>query len=143
MPFNDHNYGVGSSSYEAAGKQEGVAQLVDNFYENMDTFPEAKIIRNMHPKDLAESRRKLTYFLCGWLGGPKLYSEHYGSISIPGFHKPFAIEETERDAWLLCMKKAIISQPYEETFKTYLYQQISIPAERVRAASAEQRFGEK
>jgi len=143
MQIKDKIYGTGDSSYKAAGELSGVTQLVDTFYANMDTFPEAKTIRNMHPQDLSESRKKLSYFLCGWLGGPKLFSENYGAISIPGFHKPFAIGEAERDAWLLCMKKAIISQPYEETFKTYLYQQISIPAERVRAASAEQRLGEK
>lgn len=139
MQANENIYGVGESSYLAAGQQAGITKLVDSFYENMDTFPEAKIIRNMHPKDLSESRQKLTYFLCGWLGGPRLFSEHYGSISIPGFHKHFAIGEVERDAWLLCMEQAIISQPYEETFKTYLYKQICIPAERVRAASAAHR----
>ncbi|MGH7180399.1 MAG: hypothetical protein ACREJN_00290 [Nitrospiraceae bacterium] len=42
----------------------------------------------------------MTYFLCGWLGGPKLFSEHYGPISIPGFHKQFPIGIDERDAKL-------------------------------------------
>jgi hemoglobin len=74
--------------------------LVDAFYVNMETLPEAETIRNMHPQDLTESRKKLTYFLCGWLGGPKLFSQHYGPISIPSFHKQFPIGFEERDAWL-------------------------------------------
>ena len=63
---------------------EGLTKLVDEFYTNMDTLPEARTIRNMHPQDLAESRKKLTYFLSGWLGGPRLFQQHYGPISIPG-----------------------------------------------------------
>ncbi len=142
MQINNANYGEGASSYHAAGELNGISNLVDAFYANMDLFPEAKIIRSMHPLDLSESRKKLSYFLSGWLGGPRLYSEHYGGINIPGFHKPFAIGESERDAWLQCMEQAIMSQPYETSFKTYLYEQICVPAERVRAASAEQSRGE-
>src|SRR3546814_4692644 len=84
----------------------------------MDSFPEARVIRDMHQKDIDEIRRKLTYFLCGWLGGPRLYAEHYGGISIPGFHQPLPIGESERDAWLLCMEHAIAKQPYDDAFRS-------------------------
>ena len=100
MPLNEHGYDVGATPYHQAGELAGITNLVDAFYVNMDTLPETETIRKMHPQDLAESRKKLTYFLCGWLGGPKLYSEHYGPISIPGFHKQFPIGSDERDAWL-------------------------------------------
>ena len=69
--------------YRAAGEQAGITSLVDAFYSNMDDFPEARVIRNMHPDDLTESRKKLTYFLCGVLGGPSLYIEHYGGGQSP------------------------------------------------------------
>lgn len=118
--------------YEAAGEIEGITRLVDEFYVNMDTLPEAKTIRDMHPPDLMESRRKLTYFLCGWLGGPRLFQQHYGPISIPGAHKRFPIGYEERDAWLLCMQRAVAVQPYSDQFKDYLLAALSIPAERVR-----------
>tara|TARA_R110002074_G_scaffold113172_3_gene242208 strand:- start:493 stop:810 length:318 start_codon:yes stop_codon:yes gene_type:complete len=98
----------------------------------MDKFSEAEKIRAMHPQDLTESRKKLTYFLSGWLGGPKLYLENYGSINIPGFHKYLTIGDDERDAWLLCMKAAINSQDYDLSFKNYLYSQLKIPAEKVQ-----------
>ncbi|MBI5671876.1 MAG: hypothetical protein HZC50_01095 [Nitrospirae bacterium] len=73
-----------TTPYQAAGELAGITRLVDEFYVNMDTLPEAKTIRNMHPEDLTESRKKLTYFLSGWLGGPRLFQQHYGPISIPG-----------------------------------------------------------
>lgn len=120
------------TSYEAAGEIEGITRLVDEFYVNMDTLAEARTIRDMHPQDLTESRRKLTYFLCGWLGGPRLFQQHYGPISIPGAHKQFPIGYEERDAWLLCMQRAVAVQPYSDEFKDYLLAALSIPAERVR-----------
>lgn len=132
MQAQEQRYGVGANSYRAAGELAGLTQLVDDFYSNMDTFPEARVIRDMHPKDITETRRKLTYFLCGWLGGPHLYAEHYGGISIPGFHQPLPIAQAERDAWLLCMEHAIAKQPYDSAFKDYLLAQLRIPAERIR-----------
>ncbi|NGZ02715.1 MAG: globin [Nitrospira sp. WS238] len=121
-----------TTPYQAAGELDGITKLVDQFYVNMDTLPEAETIRNMHPPDLTESRRKLTYFLCGWLGGPRLFQQHYGPISIPGAHKRFPIGYEERDAWLLCMQRALAVQPYSNEFKNYLLAALSIPAERVR-----------
>ena len=135
MQFNEHGYGIADKSYIAAGELAGITTLVDAFYENMNTFPVAQKILEMHPQDLTESRKKLAYFLSGWLGGPRLYAEHYGSINIPGIHRHLDIGDTERDAWLLCMQKAIMQQPYEASFKEYLLAQITIPAERIRQVS--------
>ena len=136
MPLNEHGYDVGATPYHEAGELAGITSLVDEFYVNMDTLSEAETIRKMHPQDLAESRKKLTYFLCGWLGGPKLYSEHYGPISIPGFHKQFPIGSDERDAWLFCMQQAIAVQPFNDPFKEYLLAVLRIPAERVRQVNS-------
>lgn len=135
MQLNEHGYGVDDNSYQAAGELAGITKLVDDFYDNMDTFSEAVNIRKMHRQNLTESRKKLTYFLSGWMGGPRLYTDHYGPISIPGFHKNFTIGDAERDAWLLCMQKAIAAQPYQDSFKEYLFAQITIPAERVKQMS--------
>ncbi|WP_342665422.1 globin [Psychromonas arctica] len=94
-------YGVGDNSYTMAGKLAGISKLVDDFYINMDNFPEAKKVRSMHSSDLFESKKKLAYFLSGWLGGPKLYAEHYGSINIPAAHQHLSVGVEESNAWLL------------------------------------------
>lgn len=125
-------YGQGSASFAAAGGIDGITALVQRFYEWMDVLPQAQEIRRMHPEDLTISADKLARFLCGWLGGPKRYQEVYGRIQIPVAHARFGIGEAERDAWLLCMEKAIAEQPYEEDFKVYLLEQLAVPAERVR-----------
>ena len=128
----DHN---GMDAYRAAGELAGLTSLVDAFYANMDAFPEARVIRDMHPDDLTESRKKLTYFLCGVLGGPRLYIDHYGGINLPDFHRQFPIGTGERDAWMFCMQQAIAVQPYEASFKKFLVARLSIPAERIRMAN--------
>ena len=126
------SYGVGDTSYQAAGGEAGIRKLVDDFYDAMDRLPGASKIRAMHPEDLTISRDKLTRFLCGWLGGPSLYAERYGSINIPQAHRRFEIGSSERDAWLSCMAEALKHQPYAEEFKQYLLEQLYIPAERSR-----------
>lgn len=136
MSIEEQSHSSQTTPYQAAGELEGITKLVDAFYANMDTLPEAETIRKMHPPDLTESRRKLTYFLSGWLGGPRIFQQHYGPISIPGAHKRFPIGYEERDAWLLCMQRAIAVQPYSDQFKDYLLAALSIPAERVREVNA-------
>ncbi len=137
--MNAHGYGIGDASHRAAGELAGITRLVDEFYTLMEQLPAARRIRNMHPADLTESRRKLSYFLSGWLGGPRLYAEHYGGISIPAFHQHLSIDTPERDAWLLCMEQAIARQDYAEPFKDYLLTQLRFPAERIRQVSAARR----
>ena len=128
-------YGVEDTSFKAAGQYDGIKQMVDDFYDIMSSAPEGAQIVRMHPKDLSISRDKLTRFLCGWTGGPKLYSEKYGSIAIPMAHSHLRIGTPERDAWLFCMKQAIDKQPFADSFKTYLYEQLCVPAERTRVVS--------
>ena len=88
----------------------------------------------MHPANLEVSRDKLSRFLCGWLGGPKRYSEKYGPIQIPRAHVRFAIGAQERDAWLSCMRAALEEESYAEDFKAYLLRELAVPAERIRLA---------
>jgi hemoglobin len=129
---NDTGYGIKDNSYKAAGCIEGIIKLVDTFYNYVDTLADAKTIRKMYPEDLTISKQKLAYFLSGWLGGPRSYQEHYGSISIPRVHSHMKIGTAQRDAWLFCMKKAVDEQAFSDSFKIYLLEQLSIPAEKIR-----------
>jgi hemoglobin len=130
--INTSDYGQGEASFNAAGSFEGIKKLVDAFYDAMETLPQARHIRSMHNPDLIESRDKLTRFLTGWLGGPKLFSEKYGPIRIPVAHRHLAIGAAERDAWLACMQIAVNAQPYDQPFRDYLMTQLYVPAERSR-----------
>jgi len=124
-------FGIGDASYEAAGQLEGIQTLVDDFYSYMETLPEAADILAMHKRSMVLARKKLTYFLSGWLGGPRIYAEHFGAINIPGAHRHLGVSEADSDAWLLCMQKAIARQSYSQDFKVYLLDQLKVPAGRI------------
>jgi hemoglobin len=130
-PLVAPKFGIKDASFQAAGGVDGVRKLVDDFYRIMDEAEDASIIRRMHPADLTSSRDKLARFLCGWLGGPRLYTEKYGPISIPNVHAHLGIGEAERDAWLACMERAIARQSFSPEFAAYLMKQLRIPAERI------------
>jgi hemoglobin len=126
------NYGIEDVSFQAAGKEVGIRKLVDDFFARMGSDPRFETIYAMHPEDKEVSRDKLARFLCGWLGGPRLYQEKYGGISIPRVHEHLAIATPERDQWLSCMRETVAEQPFDAEFKTYLMQQLFVPAEGVR-----------
>lgn len=93
--------------FDRFGGQQMVDRLVVRFYERMDTLPEARAIRALHPADLGPITAVLQQYLAEWLGGPKHYSAQRGHPRLRARHLPFPIGDAERDAWLLCMNGAI------------------------------------
>ncbi len=132
----DRPYGTGDASFQAAGSEAGLRKLVDEFFDRMGSDERFATIYAMHPEDKEVSRDKLARFLCGWLGGPKLYNEKYGAIGIPRVHAHLAIGTTERDQWLTCMTETVSEQGFAADFKVYLMEQLYVPAEAVRRRCA-------
>ena len=94
------------SPYQILG-EEGIAELVDAFYDAMEELPDAARVRAMHKTDLSEVRGKLKDYLTGWMGGPPLYHRKTGTVCLTDPHEPYAIGPRERDQWLLCMDTAL------------------------------------
>lgn len=92
--------------YQLLG-EDGIRTLVNAFYDIMDTLPEATDLRAMHARDLAPMKEKLSEYLIGWMGGPPLYADKYGTVCMTEPHEPYHIGPEERDQWLLCMHKAL------------------------------------
>ena len=91
-----------------------IRDIVEAFYDVMDSDEKAKTIRLMHPEDLTSSREKLFMFLTGWTGGPQLYTDRYGHPFLRRRHLPFKIGEEERDQWIYCMTKGMLNLKMEE-----------------------------
>ncbi|TVZ41029.1 hemoglobin [Alteromonadaceae bacterium 2753L.S.0a.02] len=125
-------YGSGDATYQALGGLEGITRLVNRFYDNMDSLPEARALRDMHAEDLSQSRQKLVYFLSGWMGGPKLFAEHYGSISLPVAHAHLPIDMAGKDSWLHCMEVSLKELEFPEDLRNYLMKKFAVPAESIR-----------
>ena len=131
---NTPDYGSADATYQAAGGQAGIRKLIDSFFDIMGSNPTYRRIYDWHPDDIEVSRDKLALFLCGWMGGPRLFPQKYGQIAIPKVHSHLKVTEVERDMWLACMQEALALQDYPESLKQYLLEQLAIPAERVRQA---------
>lgn len=95
------------SHYERIGGADKVRQLVQRFYQLMDELPEAHGVRKMHGPSLKSSEDKLFMFLSGWMNGPQLFIDKFGHPRLRQRHMPFAIGDTERDQWMMCMTKAL------------------------------------
>lgn len=97
---------VTQTPYHLLGENK-VRQLVKAFYKIMDEDPSANEIRTMHQASLSQVEEKLFEYLSGWLGGPQLYQEKYGTVCITSAHKLFTINNEARDQWLYCMNCAL------------------------------------
>ena len=122
LPFNflmsEPSASSPQSLYDLLGGEPNatnkIREIVEAFYDVMDSDEKAKTIRLMHPEDLTSSREKLFMFLCGWTGGPQLYIERYGHPFLRRRHLPFKIGEEERDQWIYCMTKGMLNLKMDE-----------------------------
>jgi len=106
--------------YERIGGEEKLRSLVQSFYQHMDTLNEVKKVRDMHAADLKGAEDKLFMFLSGWMGGPPLFIEKFGHPRLRQRHINFAIDESARDQWMLCMKHALDDTVEEQTLRDEL-----------------------
>jgi hemoglobin len=118
--------------FELLGGDEGVKRLAHAFYHAMDQLPEAAPIRKMHAQSLSDVSEKLYQYLSGWLGGPGLYQEKFGTVCLTKPHKPYDIGEAERDQWLLCMDKALNDIGASDDVKTMMKQPVFRLADFIR-----------
>lgn len=96
----------------ALGREEGIKQLVDDFYFIMQNDPLASHCKAVHPMDENgnipnEVIEKLYWFIVGFSGGPQLFMENVGAPRMRMRHHHVKIGAKERDEWLYCMRKAL------------------------------------
>jgi hemoglobin len=120
------------TSFDRLGGEGAVRALVDQFYDLMDLDAAYTELRALHPTDLAGSRDKLHWFLCGWLGGPNLYTDRFGHPMLRARHLPYAIGIRERDQWMACMTQAMQDRQVDTALATQLAQALYGTADWMR-----------
>ena len=108
-----------ASPYQALG-EEGIRNLTKAFYAEMGEARECAHIRAMHSVDLSPMVEKLGDYLIGWMGGPPLYFNKYGTVCMTEPHAGYWIGPRERDQWLLCMNRALDRIGADEELKEML-----------------------
>ncbi|MFU2486389.1 group II truncated hemoglobin [Thauera sp. WH-1] len=121
-----------TTPYDAIGGEATVAALSDRFYALMDSTPQFKQLRALHPQDLQGARDKLFMFLSGWLGGPDLFVQQFGHPRLRARHMPFAIGTQERDQWVACMLLTMEEVGIEEGMRERLLQSFFKTADFMR-----------
>jgi hemoglobin len=120
--------------FDRLGGESAVVRLVDAFYRQMDTRPDAQGIRAMHHPDLSSTKAVLVLYLCEWLGADKRYSAQRGHPRLRMRHAGFAIGTAERDAWLACMCAAFDETGADPALRDELMQAFFKTADWMRNA---------
>lgn len=118
--------------YDLIGGEPVLRKICQRFYEVMNTLPETKGVRDMHPENMKGSEEKLFMFLSGWLGGPNLFQERFGHPRLRARHMPFKIGKSERDQWMICMVHAMEDAGVQEPYRSEMLHSILNLADHMR-----------
>lgn len=91
------------------GGEAKVHQLVNHFYDLIETLPQGKAIMEMHLKGhgLAHVRPEQFNFLCGFFGGRRYYHELHGHMNLREIHAHVEIRLQDAEDWLAVMDRAM------------------------------------
>ncbi|MDD8060577.1 MULTISPECIES: group II truncated hemoglobin [Shewanella] len=129
---NDDRDTTQSNAYDIIGGDTVIRAIAHDFYQQMQTRPETQNLLAIHHSPITESEQKLYEFLSGWLGGPQLYQQKHGHPALRARHMPFAINESMRDQWLICMRAAIENNIKKPEHQQVIIQAISTLADNMR-----------
>ena len=91
------------------GGEGQVHQLVNHFYDLIETLPQGRAIMEMHLKGhgLSHVRPEQFDFLCGFFGGRRYYDERHGHMNLREIHAHVEIRRQDAEDWLAVMDRAL------------------------------------
>ncbi|MFC4776785.1 globin [Paenibacillus sp. GCM10023252] len=111
--------------YEAIGGAETVRRMVEAFYPKVQ---QNELLGPLFPQDIDPVMDKQYQFLTQFLGGPSLYSDAYGHPMMRARHLPFPITPERAEAWLGCMRSALVEIGMPAELRDLLIDRLSGPA---------------
>jgi hemoglobin len=105
------------------GGEPKVHELVDHFYDLIESLPQGRGILEMHLKGhgLAHVRSAQFEFLCGFFGGRQYYSEHHGHMNLREIHAHVDIRRQDAEDWLAIMDKAMTDKNIDVELRQQLH----------------------
>jgi len=125
------------SPYDLMGGREPVLALAARFYEVMEhDEPALAAVHRQAPGGGVEPqvKERFALFLVGWLGGPQDYMERHGHPRLRMRHARVSIDESLRDAWVRCMKRAMDDRSVPQPVRGFLEQRFAEVADFLRNA---------
>lgn len=97
------------STLEDLGGEAALRELVERFYDLVDTDPRGEALKRLHlgGHGLSHARAEQFDFMTGFLGGPRYYAERHGHMDLRQIHAHLAISRAEAEAWLELMNQAL------------------------------------
>lgn len=97
------------------GGEDGLRALIEQFYDLMETLPEAQDIHRLHFRGhgLAHTRAAQLEFMSGFMGGRAYYRERHGHMDLREIHAHVPIRDADAEVWLKVMDEALASCGHE------------------------------
>lgn len=104
------------SPYEMIGGHGPIREIVDRFYDLMESEAEFAALRALHAPDLTPMRASLSGFLAAWMGGPRDWFEERPGRCMMSAHKGVHITPETARQWADAMRRAIQGSSVEPQF---------------------------
>ena len=104
------------------GGEPQVQQLVNHFYDLIETVPQGAAIMAMHQKGhgLSHVRPEQFNFLCGFFGGRRYYHERHGHMNLREIHAHVEIRTQDAEDWLAVMDRAMTETGVAEPMRSQI-----------------------
>ena len=106
------------------GGEQKVHDLVNHFYDLIESLPQGQAIMEMHLKGhgLSHVRPAQFEFLCGFFGGRRYYQERHGHMNLREIHAHVDIRREDAENWLAVMDMAMaesgVADPMRQQLST-------------------------
>jgi hemoglobin len=98
-----------SSVLDQMGGENALRDLVETFYDLVESLPEAEQLRILHMDGhgFAHTRVEQFDFLSGFLGGRQYYMEKHRHMNVKEIHAHVPIRAQDAETWLDVMDTAL------------------------------------
>ena len=103
------------SMLEEIGGETSLRDLVEHFYDLVETLPEGSNLRRLHARGhgVEHARVEQFDFLSGFMGGRQYYKEKHGHMDVKLMHAHVPIRQADADNWVDLMRKALIDEGHK------------------------------
>ncbi len=91
------------------GGEYALRELVEHFYDLVETLPEGKQILSLHLQNhgLGHTRMEQFNFLSGFMGGRQYYMEKHRHMNVKEIHAHVPIRMEDAENWLKIMDQTL------------------------------------
>ncbi len=100
------------SALDDFGTEDTLRDLVETFYDLIETLPEVPNLRRLHARGhgVAHARAEQFDFLSGFMGGRAYYKEKHGHMDVKQIHAHVPIRAADAENWLARMRRDLADE---------------------------------